>query len=66
MLNGIDEWLTNFGNNTDNSSEGGLGQCESASPSNAPGRDAGGDGSDSDDKDGPEEDLEREIEGTKT
>ena len=54
------------GNNINDSNEGGLCWYESASPSNAPGRDAGRDGSDSDDKEGPEEDLEREIEGTKT
>ena len=29
-----------FGNNTDDSSEGGFGQYEGADPSNAPGRDA--------------------------
>ena len=58
--------INESGNSMDDSSKGGLGRCESASPSNAPGRDAGGDGSDSDDEEGPEEDLERETEGTKT
>ena len=53
-------------NSTDDSSEGGLGRCESPSPSNALGRDARGDDSDNDDKDGPEKDLERETKGTKT
>ena len=53
-------------NSTYDSSKGGLGRCESTGPSNAPGRDARGDGSDSNDKDGPEENLERETEGTKT
>ena len=39
-----------FRNSTDDSSKGGLGRCESVSPSNAPGRDAGGDDSDSSDE----------------
>ena len=38
------EMVKEFGNSTDDSSESGLGRCESASPSNAPSRDAGGDG----------------------
>ena len=66
MLNGIDERLTNFGDNTDDSSEGGLGRCGSLDPSNAPGRDTGGDGSDNADEDGLKEDLKRETEETKT
>ena len=56
-----------FGNSTDDSSEGGLGRCESACPLNAPGRDAGSDGSDSHDD---EEDLQKhpkeETDGTET
>ena len=52
-----------FGNNTDDSSEGGLGWCESADPSNALGGDVGDDGSDSDDD---EEDPEEETNGTDT
>ena len=48
-----------FGNNTDDSSEGGLGRCEDAGPSSAPGRDARGSGSDSSD---PKEDTD----GTET
>ena len=48
-------------NSIDDSSESGLGRHESASPSNAPGRDARGDSSD----DGDDDD-EEEIDGTKT
>ena len=65
-MNGANEWLTKFGNKIDGSSKGGLGRCGSAYPSNAPDRDAGGDGSDSGDEDGPEEDLEGETKETKT
>ena len=50
----------------DDSSEGGLGRCERAGPSNAIGRDTGGNDSDSDDEEDPEEDIERETEWTKT
>ena len=59
--------VNEFGNSIDDSSVGCLGWCESTSPSNALGRDAGSNGSDSDsdDKEDPEEDLERETEGTK-
>ena len=49
-----------FGNSTKDSSEGGLGHCDGAGPSSAPGRDIGdssGDGSDSDED--PEEDTAR-------
>ena len=52
--------INESGNSTNDFSEDGLSRCESASPSNAPSRDAGGDGSDRDDKDGPKEDLERD------
>ena len=56
-----------FGNDTDDSSEGGLSRCENIGPSNAPGRDAGDDGSDnSDDKEDPEEDPKEETDGTET
>ena len=48
-----------FGNNTEDSSEGGLGRCEEAGPSSAPSRDTGDSGSDSSD---PEEDTD----GTET
>ena len=59
--------IKEFGNSTNDSSEGGLGRCESPDPSNVPGRDAGCDSSDSggDEKD-PKEDLERETNGTET
>ena len=60
MVIGIYEWLTTFE----------ITQMilvrEALADVRAPGRDAGGDSSDSDDEEGPEEDLEREIEGTKT
>ena len=52
-----------FGNITDDSSEGGLGRCEDAGPSSAPGRDVGDSGSDSND---PEEDPEEDNDGTET
>ena len=52
-----------FGNNTDDSSEGGLGRCEDAGPSSAPGRDAGDSGSDNSD---PEEDPKEDTDGTET
>ena len=56
-----------FGNNTNDSSKGGLGRCESASPLNAQARDVGGDGSDSSDgEEDPEEDPEEETDGTET
>ena len=56
-----------FWNSTDDSSEGGLGPCESAGPSNALGRDAGDDGSDSDnDEEDPEEDTKGETDKTET
>ena len=56
-----------FGNSTDDYSEGGLGRCEDADPSNAPGKDAEDSGSDSsDDEEYPEEDPEEETDGTKT
>ena len=48
-----------FGNSTDDSSEGGLGRCEDAGPSSAQGRDARDNGIDSND---PEEDTD----GTET
>ena len=56
-----------FENSTDDSSEGGLDRCESADPSNAPGRDARDDGSNNDnDQEDPEEDPEEDTDGTKT
>ena len=56
-----------FGNSTDDSSEGGFGRYEGASPSNSPDRDAGGDSSDDgDDEDDIEEDPEEESIGTET
>ena len=58
--------VNKFWNSKNDSSEGDLGQCESTDPSNAPGRYVGGDGSDSDVKDGPEEDLEIKTKETKT
>ena len=58
--------VNRFWNSTYNSSEGGLGRYESASPSNALGRDAEGDGSDSNDEEDHEEDPERKSKGTKT
>ena len=46
-----------FGNSTDDFSEGGLGRYENTGPSNASGRDAGSDSSDDgDDEEDPEED----------
>ena len=59
--------IKEFGNSTDDSSEGGLGQCESAGSLNVPGRDAGCDSSDSgaDEKD-PNKDPERKTDRTKT
>ena len=57
------QMVKEFGNSTDDSSEGGLGRCENAGPSNALGRDAGDDGSDSSDD---EEDPEEKIDGTET
>ena len=54
--------VNEFWNNTDDSSEGGLGRCKNASPLNAPGKDAGGDDSDSDDEKDPKEDHEEETE----
>ena len=56
-----------FGNNTDDSSEGGLGRCENAGASSAPGRDVRDSGSDcSDPKEDPEEDPEEDTDGTET
>ena len=52
-----------FGNGTNDSSEGGLSRCESAGPSNAPGRDAGDSSSDSS---SGKEDPEEETNGTET
>ena len=54
-----------FGNITDDSSEGGLGRCKDASPSSALGRDAGDSGKDSRDaEEDPEEDPEEVTDGT--
>ena len=56
-----------FGNSTDDSSEGSLYRCEDASPSSVLDRDAGDNGNDSID---PEEDLkedpEEDTDGTET
>ena len=52
-----------FGNIINDSSKGGLGHCEDAGPSSAPGRYAGDSGSDSSD---PEKDPEEDTKGTKT
>ena len=56
--------INEFGNNTDDSSEGGFGQYESASPSNVPGRDAEDDSSD--DEEDPKEDPKEESDETET
>ena len=55
--------VNEFGNSTEDSSDGGLGRCKNASPSNAPGRDAGDSSSDNSDD---EEDPEEETDGTET
>ena len=56
-----------FGNNTDDSSEGGLGCCKDAGPSSAPGRDAGDSDSDSSDpEEDPEKDPKEDTYGTET
>ena len=52
-----------FGNNTEDSSEGGLGRDEGAGPSSAPGRDTRDSSSDSSDL---EEDPEEDTNGTET
>ena len=52
-----------FGNNTDDSSEGGLSRCEDTGPSSVPGRDTGDSGSGSSDL---EEDPEEDIDETET
>ena len=58
--------IKEFGNSTEDSSEGGLGLCESAGPSNAPSRDTRDAGSASSDEEDPKEDPEEETDGTKT
>ena len=56
-----------FGNCTDDSSEGGFGRYEGAGPLNAPEKDAGVDSNDdSDDEEDPEEDPEEEKDATET
>ena len=56
-----------FRNSIDDSSKGGLGRCENAGPSNAPGRYAENESSDSShDEEDLEEDLEEETDGTET
>ena len=56
-----------FGNSTDDSSEGGIDRYEGKSPSNAPDRDTGDDSSDNgDDEEDPEEDPKKELDGTET
>ena len=52
-----------FENSIEDSSEGGLGRCEGAGPSSAPGRDTGDSSSDSSD---PKEDPEEDTDETKT
>ena len=52
-----------FGNNTEDSSKGGLGRCEGTGPSNAPGRDTRDSSSDSSD---PKKDPEEDTDGTET
>ena len=58
--------IKEFGNSTEDYSEGGLSRYESAGPSTALSRDAKDAGSASSDKEDPEENLEEEIDGTKT
>ena len=59
--------VNEFGNSKNDSSESDLGWCESIGLSNAPGRDAGGDGSDNDDgEEDPREDPEEETDGIET
>ena len=56
-----------FGNSTNDASDGGFGQYEGADPSSAPDRDTGDDSSDDgDDEEDPKEDLEEESDGTET
>ena len=56
-----------FGNSTEDSSEGGLSRCESTDPSNVLDREVGDDGSDSDDdEEDLEEDPEKKTDGTET
>ena len=55
-----------FGNSTDDSSEGGFGRYEGVGPSNSPDRYARGDSSDGDDDEDPKEDPEEESDGTET
>ena len=52
-----------FGNNTKDSSEGGLGHCKGAGPSSAPGKDTGDSSNDSND---PQEDPVEDTDGTET
>ena len=59
--------IKEFGNSKDDSSEGGLGRCESASPSNVPSKYFGYGSSDSgDDEKDHENEPERETDGTET
>ena len=56
------QMVKEFGNNTDDSSEGGLGRCEGVGPSNAPSSDARDASSDdSDDEVDPEEDTKEQM-----
>ena len=58
--------IKEFGNSTDDSSEGGLGRYEGVGFSNALGSDAGDDSNgDSDDEENPEEDPEEQTDETK-
>ena len=62
--------IKEFGNCTDDSSDGCFGRDEGANPSNVPSRDTRDDDSedsdDDDDEEDPEEDLEEESNGDKT
>ena len=57
------QMVKEFGNSMDDSSEGGLSRYENAGPSNAPGRDVGGDSSDDGDD---AKDTEEQIDGNET
>ena len=58
--------IKEFGNCTDDSSDGGFGRDESVGPSNVPGRDTGDDDSDDSDDGDDDEDPEEELDGDKT
>ena len=59
--------IKEFGNSIDDSSEGGLGNCEDAGPSSAPGRDTRDNGNDSSNpEEDPEKDPEEDTNGIET